>query len=58
MVASSSSITFLLAQAAQLHIPLQAGQIQSALAVLSGMVPEFEHNTGRPLAAEPARSPA
>ena len=36
----------------------RAGQIQSALAVLNGMVPEFEHNTGRPLAAEPARSPA
>ena len=36
----------------------QSGQIQSALAVLSRMVPEFGHLSGRESAAEPIRSPA
>ena len=35
-----------------------AGQIETALTLLNRMIPEFEHNTGRQLAAEPARSPA
>jgi FlaA1/EpsC-like NDP-sugar epimerase len=36
----------------------RAGELDPAFSTLSRMVPEFEHNTGRPIAAEPARSPA
>ena len=43
---------------AEITAACHAGHLDTALSTLSRMVPEFEHNTGSPIAAEPARSPA
>ncbi len=43
---------------ADISAACRAGQLDHALAALGRMVPEYAHMTGRPLAAEPARSPA